>query len=118
MGDLSKHFNRSEFECRCGCGADTVDAELITVLEDIREHFNMPVHSSSGIRCKKYNATKKVGGGTNSQHLKGKAADITIDNISPLGVLNYLASKYPDKYGIGRYQSFTHIDVRADRARW
>ena len=36
MSQLSAHFNREEFECTCHCGMDTVDAELIDVLEDIR----------------------------------------------------------------------------------
>ena len=26
--------------------------------------------------------------------------------------------KYPDKYGIGMYSSFTHIDTRRTKARW
>ncbi|EAS4214514.1 serine/threonine protein kinase, partial [Salmonella enterica] len=25
---ISKYFKRSEFACKCGCGQDTVDAEL------------------------------------------------------------------------------------------
>ena len=24
----------------------------------------------------------------------------------------------PGKYGVGRYQSFTHLDVRRNKARW
>ena len=118
MSKLSKHFDRSEFQCKCfnECGKDTVDAELITVLEDVREHFNQPVRINSAYRCSVSN--KRVNGSENSQHLNGKAADITVDNITPLGVLSYLTSKYPNKYGIGRYQSFTHIDVRSTKARW
>jgi hypothetical protein len=30
----------------------------------------------------------------------------------------YLCAKYPNKYGIGSYKSFTHVDTRAIRARW
>lgn len=36
MGDLSTHFNRHEFTCRCGCGFDDISPDLITLLEEIR----------------------------------------------------------------------------------
>ncbi|MBL5841377.1 D-Ala-D-Ala carboxypeptidase family metallohydrolase [Enterobacter asburiae] len=55
MGDLSTHFSRSEFECCCGCGFETVSPKLITVLEDVRTHFGAPVKINSGCRCEKYN---------------------------------------------------------------
>lgn len=116
MGDLSKHFSRSEFACKCGCGFDTVDAELITVLEGLREQLGRPVRINSACRCEKDNA--RVGGAKSSQHLTGKAADITVDDISPMGVFSYLTGKYPDSYGIGRYKTFTHIDSRSNKARW
>jgi len=53
---LSKHFYRDEFACQCGCGFDTVDHELVKILEDVRKTFNAPVHISSGCRCEKHNA--------------------------------------------------------------
>ena len=31
MGDLSEHFDRREFTCRCGCGADQVDPQLALI---------------------------------------------------------------------------------------
>lgn len=116
MGNLSKHFSRSEFSCKCGCGFDTVDAELISILEDLRDHFNRPVRVNSACRCNEHN--NHVGGAKNSQHLIGRAADITVDDISPMGVYVYLSEKYTDKYGIGRYAGFTHLDSRTTRSRW
>ena len=50
--------------------------------------------------------------------MNGNAADIAVKGINPKGVADYLESKYPDKYGLGRYKSFTHIDVRKNRSRW
>lgn len=116
MGNISKHFSRSEFACKDNCGFDTVDAELITILEDLREKFDRPVRINSSCRCAKDNA--RVGGAKNSQHLTGRAADITVDDTSPMGVYSYLTMNYPERFGIGRYNSFTHIDSRSNKARW
>ena len=111
-----KHFTRKEFACKCGCGQDTVDYELVTVLDRMREYFGVPIIINSGNRCKKYN--KKVGGKKNSQHLVSKAADVVVSGVDPEIVRDYLELRYPDRYGIGRYATFTHIDVRKGRARW
>lgn len=113
---LNKYFKRREFACKCGCGTSTVDAELLQVITDVREHFGVPVVINSGHRCFKHNAN--VGGAANSQHLTGKAADIRVTGVAPSAVASYLETKYPTKFGIGRYNSFTHIDVRDGKARW
>jgi uncharacterized protein YcbK (DUF882 family) len=112
----SKYFNRSEFACSCGCGFDAVDIELLEVLEDIREHFDTPVVINSACRCETHNAT--VGGKPNSQHRFGKACDIIVKDITNERVQDYVLDKYPNSKGIGTYTSFTHIDVRENKARW
>lgn len=117
MGDLSKHFNRAEFACKDGCGRDTIDHETLLVLEDLRKHFDAPVRISSGYRCPARN--KAVGGSPGSQHLYGRAADVTVDGAKPSEVADYLDHKYPGRYGIGRYATFTHLDTRTGSgARW
>lgn len=114
---LSDHFYRDEFKCLCGsCNFDTVDAELLRVLEEVRSYFDSPLHINSACRCEEWN--EKVGGGKNSQHKLGKAADIVMRDISPLRVHQYLDAKYPDIFGLGKYATFTHIDVRSRKARW
>jgi hypothetical protein len=86
MGDLSKHFDRSEFRCKgenCApsghgnCGQDTIDYALIEVLEQVREHFNVPVIITCGNRCAWHN--QSVGGVPSSQHLLGRAADMFLN---------------------------------------
>ena len=117
MGNLSKHFNRDEFACKCGkCTAIAVDKELVDVLEDIRTHFGKPLIITSSHRCEEHN--RNVGGSPNSMHLTGKAADIQILGAEPSKVQGYVLNKYPDQYGIGSYATFTHIDVRDTKARW
>jgi uncharacterized protein YcbK (DUF882 family) len=116
MSNISEHFSRKEFACRCGCGFDTADAELVRVLEELRAHFQRPVSVTSGSRCRDYN--KKIGGASRSQHTLGKAADISVTGVVPKDVYLYLDKGYPDRYGLGDGTYFTHIDVRTEKARW
>jgi uncharacterized protein YcbK (DUF882 family) len=113
---VSKYFEQKEFDCNCGCSQTVHNTELFAVLDDVREHFGVPVIINSGKRCEAYN--KKVGGVPKSQHVEGIAADIVVRGVSPDKVHAYLIGKYPTKYGIGKYNSFTHIDVRRIKARW
>ena len=118
-GDLSTHFSRAEFRCRCGrCGHDTVDAELLTVLEAVREHFGAKVRITSACRCADHNA--RVGGSPRSQHVRGRAADIQVEGVAPAEVYAYLVHTWPDRYGFGQYQrsGFVHVDTRTSPARW
>jgi uncharacterized protein YcbK (DUF882 family) len=115
MGDISEHFDREEFACKCGCGYDTVDVELIEVLEKVRCYFDAPVTISSGCRCSVHNAA--VGGSLNSQHVLGRAADINVNLVKPEEVQKFLKSHY-DSLGIGSYSNFTHVDTRKGKARW
>lgn len=119
MGDLSKNFSRKEWECKCGCGFNTVDAELIKVLqEDVRDYYKKPVTitPNGGCRCHIHNIA--CGGSNKSQHIQGKAADIKVEGISPEVIYFYLCKKFPGKYGFGLYKTFVHVDVREDEARW
>ena len=112
----SPHFAASEFDCRCNCGFGIVNPELLYFLEAIREKFDRPVTILSGCRCKKHN--KYVGGKSRSRHLTGEAADIVVKDIPPSEVADYCSTLLRDRGGLGRYKSFTHIDVRGHRARW
>ena len=113
---LSDHFDSSEIACKCGCGLNAISPLLIECLERVRIYYGLPVHITSGCRCQAYN--NKVGGALNSQHMKGLAADFWITEIHPFQVYDLLNEWYPNKYGIGRYYTFTHFDVRGYRARW
>ncbi len=116
MGDISEHFDRAEFACKCGCGYNTVDVELVEVLEKVRCSFDAPVTITSGCRCEAHN--KAVGGRPGSQHRLGRAADIVVSVVSPEEVQKFLKSQYPDSLGIGSYAAFTHVDTRSTKARF
>jgi hypothetical protein len=55
------------------------------IFEPIRNHFNVPIHISSGYRSKALNAA--IGGALTSQHCSGEAIDIDMDGSSN-GVTN------------------------------
>lgn len=103
--------------CKCGCGFDTMDWETLNVVQECCDHFaelmSMPrvycrIHSAA--RCQTHNTNE--GGSPTSQHLLGRAIDYSIRGIAPKDVYNYLVTMYTGKYGIGSYNTFTHIDTR------
>lgn len=110
------NFKRKEFECKCGCGGDTVDAELLAVLENLRAVVDKPIIINCCFRCPTHN--KEVGGAKSSQHLQGRAADIVVRDLDASQVYDILNNLYPNQYGIGKYKTFTHIDTRCEKARW
>lgn len=117
MGDLSKDFSRHEFRCRCGCGFNTIDWETLSALQELRDYYGQIVTPSSGARCEPYN--RAVGGAPDSLHLYARAVDFTVAGVRPAEVQAYLSIKYPDRFGIGRYNTFTHFDTRSGPpARW
>lgn len=112
---ISKYFNRSELECRCGCGFDSIDVETIALADECREFVGHPITPSSACRCPEHNA--KVGGAKNSQHVKARAIDLPVED--PQALYDYLCQKYPNEYGFGLYSTFVHIDTRTNGpARW
>lgn len=113
---VSEHFRRIEFACHCGCGFAAVDVELLELLEDVRNHFNAPVHVNSGCRCLAHN--REVGSKDSSKHVRGIAADIRVEGYSSAEVYKYLYRKYQNQHGLGIYKTFVHVDVRRERKRW
>ena len=113
---VAPHFKVWEFACHDGSDTVFVSEELAVVLEKIRTHFGKPVIISSGYRTERHN--EKSGGAPYSQHKYGLAADITISGVSPGEVAAYAETLLPDRGGIGIYQRFCHVDVRAVRSRW
>lgn len=85
-----KHFKKTEFTCKCGCGFNNIDLKLVKVLEEIRNHFGQPCTVTSGCRCATHNA--RVGGVQGSRHVVGKAADIYVKGVSASTLLAYTKS--------------------------
>ena len=120
---LTNNFSLSEFECKCGCKMPAFVkenvkelAENLQVLRDVVGRIDL----TNAYRCKEHNAD--VGGATNSQHIKGKAADIKSNTLSPSEIASItddlMKSEKFKLGGIGIYNTFTHVDIRGHKARW
>jgi uncharacterized protein YcbK (DUF882 family) len=133
MGDLSRNFSRSEFECKCGCGFFKENPLLIATLQKIRDYANrkslnetdIPIFINSGCRCKDHN--KAVGGVKNSRHLTGEAADVRIPGWESERLLNLIKRMaLEDRIYVGYAYKIddtsVHIDVRIPQSatvrRW
>ena len=113
---LSNNFKVSEFACKDGSDPVFIDTDLVEILQKIRDHFKKPVTINSAFRTASYN--KKVGGATYSEHQYGMAADIVVSGVKPSEVANYAETLLKNTGGIGRYATFTHVDVRKTKSRW
>ncbi len=121
---LTKNFSKSEFDCSCGCNMpEEVLMEIQKLagqLQNIRDFIRKPIKLTNAYRCPKHN--KKVGGVSNSQHILGKAADIQVNGLDPLEVYKTIDNLAEHGHilqgGLGKYNTFTHYDIRKTRARW
>lgn len=104
-----KYFKKSEFRCKCGCGADDMNETLIRVADRVREHFGRPMQVTSGRRCANHNA--RGGGVSNSRHLSGKAMDFCVVGKTAAQVLDYVKSQPEIRYAYDIDGTYVHMDV-------
>lgn len=112
---VREHFTVKEFACKDGSDLVLIDEKLADLLENIRKHFEKPVHINSAFRTESWN--DKVGGRRYSRHLTGEAADIWVKDVKPHNVALYADSILGETGGIICYTNFTHIDVRKSSYR-
>lgn len=126
---LTKHFTLEEFTRSSTAKArgidNTVPEKLIPalrnlcerVLEPLREQVKEPVIISSGYRSPALN--KAVGGSNTSQHMKGEACDIYVEDVQKLrkwfailmdGDFDQLIFERNRKTG----QCWIHVSCKAD----
>jgi zinc D-Ala-D-Ala carboxypeptidase len=119
---MPKHFNRwqdvpadywrwpnftpKELACK-GTGELLVDEEALDKLQELRQRIGKPLQINSAYRSAKHN--KAVGGSPNSQHLHGRAFDISLATVTPLELVKH--AKAAGFTGIGRYDTFVHVDT-------
>lgn len=121
---LTKNFTKKEFECRDGSVMPPQVLENVKIvaqqLQILRDFVGKNIVINSGYRSPSYN--KRVGGAPKSQHLLGKAADITIAGMTPKKVAQIIENLIKEgkmkQGGIGIYKGFTHYDIRGVKARW
>jgi len=122
--DLTANFSLSEFACSDGTPVPDKYynncKELAENLQVLRDDFGAAISLNCGYRTPTKN--KAVGGVSNSQHLLAKAADIRVKGQTPNAVadriLKLIGSGKMKQGGLGRYNTFTHYDIRGKEARW
>lgn len=116
---LSKNFRLDEFKCKCGkCDPILVDDRLIEWLQKIRDHFGKSITVNSGYRCAKHNADPKTGGSPGSHHVKGMAADIRVQGVTPEEVAMYAESIGIKRIGLYKKNAFVHIGSDTKKRFW
>jgi uncharacterized protein YcbK (DUF882 family) len=121
---LTINFNLSEFQSKDGAPmpSSVLDnvKQLAAALQTIRATIGMPLRINSAYRSPEHN--KREGGAPSSQHLLGKAADLTTEQIPPAQLAEIIeeliAEGHIPQGGIGIYNTFVHYDIRGTRARW
>ena len=117
---LTKNFSRYEFDCPCGCGTQMVGPELAEKLQRIRDVVGKKIKITSGYRCLKRN--QDAGGGTNSRHRYGMAADWRLEDRSLNPVALGILAVEAGFGGVGIYwygnYAFVHADTRNAKATW
>ena len=118
-GNVTEHFKWSEFACHDGSQVPNEyranTKKLCQNLEILREALGgKSISVTSGYRSPSYN--KKIDGAPKSQHMYGSAADIKVSGVSPAKVREKIKELGKSgkifKGGLGKYDSFTHYDVR------
>lgn len=108
-----RYFSRNELKCKCGryCDGFPVEPErlLIEQAENVRDHFGVPVHVSSGVRCDQHNVN--VGGVEDSRHKSGKAMDFRVEGQSAKTVLNFIKALPKIRYCYAIDGSYVHMDI-------
>jgi len=128
---MTKNFKLKEFKCKgniegCDCQMPLEVYENIIKLSNqlqfLRDYTGRPITVNSGYRCPDHN--KKIGGSKRSQHMLGKAADITIQSLKPAEVFviieDLIDMGHMLQGGLGLYEKrgFVHYDIRKKKSRW
>jgi uncharacterized protein YcbK (DUF882 family) len=119
----STNFLYSEFDSKDGSPmpADVKKniKKLAGYLEIIRAALGVRIKISSGYRSPAHNS--KIGGAKNSQHIKGRAADIQtkLPTSKVKEVIEQLIQekKIPEG-GVGLYSTWVHYHYGGKKARW
>lgn len=113
--NVGKHFKVREFACRDGSQVVFIDTHLVAILDILRNKIGKPVIITSGYRTPEWNT--KCGGAKYSYHMRGMAADIRVNEMTPKQVASILNGIIPNECGIIVYSGWIHIDTRSNKYR-
>jgi hypothetical protein len=86
------------------------------VADEARHRIGRPLRINSGYRSPAYN--RAISGSSASIHMRGGALDLSGSPVTLRRILREMRDEGLFKGGIGRYPTFTHVDVRGRNADW
>ena len=108
-----EHFSPRELASR-GNGSVCTVQTAGDLLERLRRLIGQPLVVTSGYRDPIHNA--RVGGAPLSRHKEGDAFDIRLANLNRFELAD--AAAEVGFTGMGKYQTFLHVDTRPGFALW
>lgn len=117
---LTEDFWDYEMRCKCGCGLLIIHPGFMQWLQAVRDELRVPMHVTSGCRCKEYNA--KIGGHPKSLHIcdepqhSGQQGTLAVDIAAADGVYRgrLFAVAWLAGFSVGwnAKRGFLHLDRR------
>lgn len=86
------------------------------VADEARHRLGRALRINSAYRSPAYN--RSIGGASASIHMRGGALDLSGSPATLHKILTQMRKEGVFKGGIGKYKTFTHVDVRGKNADW
>ena len=126
MNGPSDHLSWAEMACRNGVEypvewRSTRAVELARAFERVRELCGFPIIINSAYRTAVYN--DRIGGAAKSQHVQGRALDLTVvPSMRGVRLRQILSAAKQARTeglltGIGVYANFIHVDTKPGQMR-
>ena len=118
---MTPHFQRSELECRCGCGLAEFQPGFLDHLELLRRAYGRPMRITSACRCSTHNARISPLAPLRSLHIgdrearPGHRGALAIDvAIGGMDKGDLFAAAWRLGWSVGWNRVFLHLDRRVD----
>jgi hypothetical protein len=115
---LSNNLTVGDLAASDGAAYARISDELVGLLENIMGATDKPIFITSGYRHPTLNFDPRVGGAARSQHMAGRAADISSPRLSPLDLAEIVLDVTDCRVAVGLGEVFVHVDVRGRLASW
>ena len=123
-GEVSKNITRPIqdliIDNKLICSSRQIEKNIIATakyMDRVRDYLGArPLRINSWYRPPHIN--RSVGGSVYSRHQFGDAVDFVSDYLPPYKIYRLLDNWHGNNGGLGRYYSFTHLDIRGNKARW
>ncbi len=118
-----KEMTLSEYAIRHGIDNTPANNQIVNlkrlcenILEPLRAMVDKPINVTSGYRSPSVNSG--IGGSPTSQHMKGEAADINVENLTPQQLFDLIRnSELPFDQVIQEFDTWVHVSHRKNNNR-